>query len=314
MGLEMVKTIQVLLACYNGEAFLPPLLSSLRQQDDVSFSVLMQDDGSTDGTFALLRAALGDGFALGTEGGRHLGAIGNFLSLMRQSTADYAALCDQDDVWQPHKLSRCRAAMAQAEARYGADTPILVHSDARLVDGEGRLLQGSFFAHQGWDGAATGLARLLVQNNVTGCTLMMNAPLRRLVAAHAPAQGLHMHDWFIAQTAAAFGHIVFIPEPLVDYRQHTANVMGASSTSLMRRGAKALRQWQQGKQRIALTYAGARTLLEAYGTLLPPEARQVVEGYLATQRLPKLRRVAAVQKGGYTMQSTITRVGQMLLG
>lgn len=314
MGLEMVKTIQVLLACYNGEGYLPQQLLSLRRQDDPAFSVLLQDDGSTDQTPALLQAAADEGFHLAKDGGRHLGAAGNFLSLLAQCTADYAALCDQDDVWHPGRLSRCRQAMEQAEALRGADTPILVHSDARLVDGNGSTLHGSFFAHQGWDGSATSLQRLLVQNNVTGCTLMINAALRRLVVAHAPAEGLHMHDWFIALTAAAFGQIVFIPEPLVDYRQHSVNVMGASRAGLLRRACQALGQWQKGKARIALTYANARTFRQAYGNELPPAARQAVDGYLRTEHLCKPRRILAVQKGGYTMQSTITRLGQMLLG
>lgn len=314
MGLEVVKTIQVLLAGYNGEKYLPRQLASLHAQDDPAFSVLMQDDGSADSTPALLQAAADERFSLGAEGGKHLGAIGNFISLMGQCTADYAALCDQDDVWAADKLSRCRAAMEQAEARYGAETPLLVHSDARLVDGEGRVLSGSFFAHQGWDGNAAALSRLLVQNNVTGCTLMMNAPLRRLVVQHGDPQAMHMHDWFIALTAAAFGHIVFIPEQLVDYRQHGVNVMGASQKGLLQRGMQALGQWQKGKQRIALTYAHTRAFLNAYAADLPEASRQTVENYLATERMGKLRRVITIQKNGYAMQSTVARLGQMLLG
>lgn len=313
MGLEVVKTIQVLLACYNGEKYLPQQLASLAAQDDPAFSVLMQDDGSADSTPGLLHQD-DPRFHLAAENGRHLGAIGNFLSLMNQCTGDYAALCDQDDVWQPGKLSALRAAMEQAENRHGADTPILVHSDARLVDGEGRTLQESFFAHQGWDAGACTLPRLLVQNNVTGCTLMMNAALRRLVVSHAKAENLYMHDWFIALTAAAFGQIVFIPEPLVDYRQHGVNVMGASRQGLLCRGAKALGQWQKGRERMALTYAHTRAFQQAYAGLLPREAAGQVEAYLRTESMGKLRRVIAVQRGGYTMQSPMTRLGQVLLG
>lgn len=313
MGLEVVRKIQVLLACFNGEKYLSQQLSSLFCQDDPAFSVLVQDDGSTDATVALLEAA-GQRLTLGRENGRHLGAVGNFISLMGQCTTDYAALCDQDDVWTASKLSRCRAAMEQAEARYGAETPLLVHSDARLVDGAGRILHGSFFSHQGWDGGAMALSRLLVQNNVTGCTLMMNAPLRRLVVQHAEPQSMYMHDWFIALTAAAFGHIIFIPEPLVDYRQHGVNVVGASRAGLLQRGAKALGQWQKGKARIELTYTNTRAFRTAYGNDLPNCARQVIDEYLATEAMGKLHRVATVQRKGYTMQSAMARLGQVLLG
>jgi len=315
MGLEVVKTIQVLMACYNGETYLPRQLASLRAQDDPCFTVLLQDDGSTDGTPALLQAATEDSrFQLANDHNQHHGAIGNFLSLMKQCNSDYAALCDQDDEWAADRLSRCRKAMEEAETRYGAETPLLVHSDARLVDARGGTLHDSFFAHQGWDKTALTLPRLLVQNNVTGCTLLMNTALRRLVVQHGTPSSMHMHDWFIALTAAAFGHIVFVDAPLVNYRQHGVNVMGASRQNQVQRGAKALSQWQKGKARIALTYAHTRSFRNAYGELLPDDARRVIDGYLATEKLPKLRRVLAVQKLGCTMQSKITRLGQIIFG
>ena len=315
MGLEMVKTIQVLMACYNGQRFLPQQLESLRCQDDPCFTVLMQDDGSTDDTPALLAEAAEDPrFLLAAESGMHHGAIGNFLSLIGHCTADYAALCDQDDQWSPQRLSRCRAAMEEAEARYGADTPLLVHSDARLVDETGAALQESFFRHQGWDPGAVTLPRLLVQNNVTGCTLMMNAPLYRLVARYGKAESMHMHDWFIALTAAAFGKIVFVDKPLINYRQHSVNVMGASRRSLVQRGAAALGQRQKGKDRIALTYTHTEAFRQAYGDALPDEAAEIVSRYLATRSMSRFSRLAAVRRGGYTMQSPVTRLGQMLFG
>lgn len=312
----MVKSIQVLMACYNGAKYLPAQLDSLRAQDDAGFSVLLQDDGSTDATPALLQSIVqcDPRFQLAADNGKHHGAIGNFLSLLGQCSADYAALCDQDDVWAANRLSRCRAAMEEAEARYGAGTPLLIHSDSRVVNESGEPQHESFFLHQGWDKTAVTLPRLLVQNNVTGCTLLMNAPLRRLVTAHGDPHTMHMHDWFIALTAAAFGHVIFVDEPLISYRQHGVNVMGASKQNLAQRGMKALSQWEKGKKRIALTYTHTRSFRDAYGDALPPEAQRIIDGYLATQAMPKLLRVLTVQREGYTMQSNITRMGQIIFG
>ena len=316
MGDCVVKRVQVLLACYNGGPYLSRQLATLREQDDPCFSVLMQDDGSSDGTPFLLQEAAGEDerFHLTEENGQRLGAVGNFWSLLRQSDGELIALCDQDDEWDSCRLSRCREALDQAEARYGADTPLLVHSDCRLIDGDGAPLAESFFRRQGWDPAATALSRLLVQNNVTGCTLMMNAPLRRLALQHGDPAKMYMHDWFLALTAAAFGQIVFIPDPLVRYRQHGRNVMGASATGQLGRGARALSQWEKGKARIALTYDHALAFREAFGDALPDAACRCIDGYLATRSMDKLRRVLAVRRGGYTMQSPITRAGQLLFG
>lgn len=316
MGLEVVKHIQVLLAAYNGQSWLNAQLDSLSAQDDADFSVLMQDDGSTDGTRALLedRRKADGRFRMAGEQGCHLGAIGNFISLLRQSDAPYCALCDQDDEWLPERLSVCRKAMEDAEARWGEDTPILVHSDALIVDAEGKTLHESFFAHQGWDADAVQLKRLIVQNNVTGCTVLMNAALRRLVVAYANEKALYMHDWFIALTAAAFGRVVCIRRPLVRYRQHGNNVMGASRETQVLRGLRMLNRWKKGRERITLTYTHARAFGEAVRGELPPGAARVLEDYLATEGQWKPLRVLRVMRGGYTMQSRVTRLGQILFG
>ena len=311
------KTITVALAAYNGEAYLGEQLASLARQTDGCFRVLMRDDGSADGTPEILRAwAEKDSrFACAPASGReNLGAKGNFLRLMRLDEAPYTALCDQDDVWEPERLARTRAAMEEAERLWGADTPLLVHSDCAVTDARGAVLHPSFFAHQGWDKGAVTLPRLLVQNNVTGCTVLINASLRRLATEHMDPEKVFMHDWFLALTAAAFGHIAFVDAPLVRYRQHGGNEVGASAAGQLERGARALSRADKARARIRLTYDHAAVFLEAYGGLLPPDARGTVEAYLRTQRLPKLRRLAALRRGGYLMQSTVTRIGQMVFG
>ena len=90
MGCHLVSTA-VLLAAWNGSAYLPALLDSLCAQTDPDFTVIMQDDGSTDGTPGLLQETAGrdSRFVFGAEQGQHLGAAGNFLSLVRQAEADY---------------------------------------------------------------------------------------------------------------------------------------------------------------------------------------------------------------------------------
>lgn len=312
----MVKTITVLLAAYQGEKHLPAQLDSLAAQDDASFRVLMQDDGSSDGTTAILKQMARDDarFALAGEQGGHRGAKGNFWSLLAQDDQPYSAFCDQDDIWLPKRLSACRAAMEAAERRYGAEAPILVHSDCCVTDEDRRTLQESFFAHQGWDAQAVSLAQLLVQNNVTGCTVMINAPLRRLAVQYGNPDDLFMHDWFLALTAAAFGHIVFVPQALVQYRQHGQNVLGASKAGLIARGMKALGAVSRGRERIALTYRHARMFRKAYGGALPKAAGEIVDAYIATEKMGRLRRIIAVQRGGYRMQSAVTRLGQIFFG
>lgn len=308
--------VSILLAAYEGERHLPAQLSSLQRQSYPNFRVYWQDDGSSDGTLRLLQeiSAEDSRFLPGQTQRQHLGAIGNFLNLLTQDDAAYSALCDQDDDWHPDKLSRCMAAMHTAEEHFGPDTPLLVHHDCRVTDANGSPLHDSFFRHQGWDGAASTLPPLLVQNNVTGCTCVMNAALRRLVVSHAAPERLFMHDWFIALTAAAFGQIVFVNEPLVNYRQHDTNVMGASKAGLLRRGLNALHSPAKAKARIALTYQHAHVLRESFGDTLPPESREIIDRFIAIEALPKAQRIRALYQGGYLMQRPIARIGQIIFG
>ena len=315
MGDHLVSTL-ILLAVFNGEKYLPALLDSLKAQTDGDFSVLVQDDGSDDETPALLDELFraDPRFASGNESGRNFGAAGNFLSLIRQADADYVFLCDQDDIWEPEKVAVLKQAMADAAARYGADTPLLVHSDCSLMDESGNRTGERFFRHQGWDPEAVTLPRLLVQNNVTGCTLVMNRPLCRLVAGYGKAKDLFMHDWFIALTAAAFGRVVFVNRALTAYRQHEGNEIGASRLGLLARGVRAVAGRKKAKRRILLTYTHTQVFCRLYGDLLPDNAKEITSAYLATRRMRKIPRVLAVRRLGCTMQSPVTRVGQMLFG
>ena len=315
MGDHLVNAL-ILLATYNGEKHLPVLLDSIKAQSDRDFSVLVQDDGSDDSTPALLSELFRSDsrFISGAETGLHLGAAGNFLSLIRQADADLVFLCDQDDVWKPEKLSVLKQAMADAVSCYGPDIPLLVHSDCALIDDDGIQTGDSFFRHQGWDPSAVTLPRLLVQNNVTGCTLAMNRPLCDLIAAHGQAKDLFMHDWFIALSAAAFGRVVFVDPALTAYRQHEGNVIGASHSGLLARGVRAVGNREQSKRRILLTYTHTQVFCRLYGDLLPEDARKITSDYLATRRMKKIPRVLAVRRMGCTMQNPVTRLGQVLFG
>ena len=130
--------IEVLLATYNGARFLDAQIESLLRQRGVSLRILVRDDGSTDDTPDIIeryRRSMPESFVVLASTG-NLGAVRNFATLLEYSHAPYVALCDQDDVWMPHKLSVLVGALREMEARYGSETPLLVHSDLRVVDEE----------------------------------------------------------------------------------------------------------------------------------------------------------------------------------
>lgn len=229
-----MATIDILLATFDGERHLPALLASLMAQTGPSFRVLARDDGSRDGTVALLRDWQqhhpGRIEILDTDAPTG-SASGNFNRLMLASDADYVLFADQDDIWHADKVERTVAALKAAEATCGGGTrPVMAVCDLALVDGQGQPLSPSFRAYQGLDMAkGLRLGRLVLNNVVTGCAMGVN---RAAIAAAAPVPAAaYMHDWWLALVCAALGTVRVMPEALIDYRQHAGNVVGAQRVS-----------------------------------------------------------------------------------
>jgi hypothetical protein len=140
-------------------------------------------------------------------------------ALAVSGSAAVFALADQDDRWQPERLARGTAALAQGAA--------LAHSDARLVGPEGAVLHASLFGFERRH-ASPGLRGLLLRNTVTGMTATFTRRTAELALPFPPQAGVHFfHDLWLALIAAATGGIARLPQALVDYRQHGSNVLGA---------------------------------------------------------------------------------------
>jgi glycosyltransferase involved in cell wall biosynthesis len=223
--------ILILLAAYNGAAYLAEQIESIRRQSFTRWRLLVRDDGSSDGTPEVVRRWAGRDtrIELHTDGRGRLGVVGNFAALAEaalQTPAPYVAFADQDDVWHPEKLAWQLACMEAAQREAPAGTPIAVHSDLAVVDQALRPLHPSFLRYQGlWHEPDRPLRTLVVQNFVTGCTLLANRPLLK-VAVPFPPEAL-VHDWWLALCAAAAGRLEFVPRATVFYRQHGGNAIGA---------------------------------------------------------------------------------------
>lgn len=247
----MDKRVAILLSTYNGGRFLAQQLDSLLTQDYENFLIVARDDGSGDGTRQLLAAFAQQHGAMMhvVEDGRgNLGPAASFSALLDYALANaellrlkpaYLMFCDQDDIWEPGKLKLQMGRMAQVEALDPA-AAVLVHSDLRVVDENNRELAASFLAYQGLESRRNGFANILASNVVTGCTVLINEALARL-AMPIPS-GAVMHDWWLALVAAAFGRVEFEPHPLVRYRQHGQNTLGARRRQSHTRGPAELIQ------------------------------------------------------------------------
>jgi glycosyltransferase involved in cell wall biosynthesis len=288
MSTLLQQPASVLLATYNGERFLEPLLQSLATQTDGNYRLLIRDDGSNDGTGAILERAqamdsritvINDGH--GSSGS----ARANFGHLLNQIPDDTGPIlfCDQDDVWEPAKIATLRGALVAAETVYGSDIPLLAHCDLMVTDGGLDTLAASFWAYQFIDPQlGRTLNRLLVQNSVTGCAMAFNQPLLRL--ARPIPDAAVMHDWWLALVASAFGHIEVVPKPLVRYRQHGTNDTGATRWDLRHIANKALRFMNRDALLASLNRGRhqAAAFEQAFGHQLSPAHLATVRAFIAT--------------------------------
>lgn len=221
-------SICIALCAFNGENFLREQLKSVLEQNLKPDEVVVCDDGSSDGTLRLVSEFQKTKYfpVLIHKNEARLGVVGNYSRALGLCRGDYVALCDQDDIWLPQKLALSLKAIHKAEQEHGKNIPILVHSDLKVISSSGKLLASSFMQQQHLKHIDfQPLWTLLVQNFVTGCTVLVNRPLLEEALPIPPAAV--MHDWWLALIAAARGKIVFIPEHTVLYRQHGSNVVGA---------------------------------------------------------------------------------------
>jgi glycosyltransferase involved in cell wall biosynthesis len=297
--------VVILLATYDGAAFLAEQLASLEAQDHADWRLVWRDDGSRDDSVAIMQS-----FAASQAQGRverlgmpeeHVGSAAGFLALLRHvaptlGPRDVVAFADQDDVWLPFKLSRAVRALGAADA----EAPAIYSARQVLVDARLNPLAVSPRLT-----APPRFPASLTQNVATGCTMAMNAAAARLVAG-SRAPGACQHDWWAYLLVTAAGGIFLADEePVVLYRQHGRNAVGAPRTFLLR-GWAALRRGPRVFMGLLRQNVAA---LDAQRHLLTPEARAQLDLIEQALRGGPLRRLAVLRQAGLRRQG---RAEQML--
>lgn len=293
-----MERIAVLLSTHNGGPFLEAQLRSLLGQTHRDWVLYWRDDGSSDNTRRLVAefaAELGAGRCVTVPAERRVGTAESFLALLRAAHADghpMMAFADQDDVWLPEKLARGVAELATVRR----DIPTLYCARQLLVDAELARLAVSFPFRR-----KPGFPAALTQNIATGCTIMLNRPAAALLcASRAPVAC--MHDWWCYLLVAAAGGLILADrEPVVLYRQHDRNLIGAAS-SRTRRAVSALRR---GPSAFMTVFRQNIAALEAQADLLTPAAREDVARIARALQAGPWRRVAALRVPGLARQTLL---------
>ncbi len=310
--------IDILLATYNGEKFVKEQIESILCQTFQDFNLIIQDDGSSDGTVEILRLyqeGFPDKISVFENKIPTGSATKNFLNLAHRFTSDYVMFCDQDDVWLPDKVEITYRAMKELEQESeNKDIPLLIHTDLQVVDENLNLINESLFRCQKMNSKRDKLNNLLVQNIVTGCTIMCNKTLIELLNWVADDCDLVvMHDWWMALIATTFGKVKFIDQRTVLYRQHKTNQVGAKKAKSLSYLLGKLMNLKTATRTIDDTYSQAQSFLNVYSKIINDGNWTVIKNYIAIQKCNKLKKIFIMVRYGFFKYGFFRKIGQILI-
>ena len=321
---NLTNMITVILCSYNGSSYLRAQLDSILNQNAGDFRVQVFDDASTDATAEILReyrSRYPDRFSFTVREQPTGSATRNFLKAIYEAgDSDYYMLCDQDDIWHHSKIRKMLAVMKIHESAYEDGTPVLVHSDARVVNDRGEVIASSFIRFAGLSPELTGLNHMLIQNQVTGAACIFNKAMRDVLVSVRMPEHAFVHDHWIGITATAFGKIFYLNETLYDYRQHGSNVLGAKKAGMVKETLRRLGLGEESKAEIdAITarefagvFAQAAEFLELYGGKLDRRQAAMVKAFASIPRMKKAEKIATVLRYGFTFNKFYRAVGECI--
>ena len=300
----MANNISILLATYNGSNYLKAQLDSLNFQTYKNFKIFARDDISTDNTLKILKS-----YSLKIiSSTKNIGIQRNFNILLdyalQNSNDKYFMFCDQDDVWGKDKIEKTLQKMKELEREFG-NIPLLVHTNLEVVDEDLQTIDKSFFHYEQINPNINELNRLLMQNTITGCTVMINRKLAKF-AMSIPNEAI-MHDWWLGLVASCFGKIGIVTDSTMLYRQHSYNSVGSEGFTLKYFTDNLLR-----KNIVFKNIIQAQAFLESYRNDLDDVTIKMLENFVAIESKSFWQKRKILLKHKLLKQGFIRNVGLLL--
>lgn len=225
-----MKNVDIVLATYRpNTTYLEKLLISLNNQAYPNINLIVRDDSGDIKEYDKVKTLISKNITAFDykiyQNDKNLGSNRTFEELTKDSNADYIAYCDQDDIWEKEKIIRLVEEMERKNA-------ILSYSDLSIIDEKDNLIADSFkdihkrLKHVEGDNL---FKYFLRRNSITGCTMLIKSEIAK--EAIPFCSDFYVHDHWLALFASSIGNIAYVPEPLIRYRIHKGNQIGASMLS-----------------------------------------------------------------------------------
>jgi glycosyltransferase involved in cell wall biosynthesis len=209
---------------YNGERYLGETLDAVLGQEYEDFEVVISDNHSTDGTYALCKSrAEQDPRIRLFRNDANYGAIHNYNRVFREARGEYFKWAASDDLCRPSYLSKCVRALDERP------DVVLAYPQTELIDGDGAHLQFyNDMLHLQEDCPIerfrTALERMGLCNAVCGLIRTSVLAKTRLIGRYIGA------DAVLLLELSLHGKFHEIPEPLFGRRMHPASYSAERST------------------------------------------------------------------------------------
>ncbi|MEM1234242.1 MAG: glycosyltransferase [Pseudomonadota bacterium] len=217
------RQITILLGIYGrgADLYLDEQLESFASQRHDAWSLLVSDD-STDGAFAdrVSTFAASVSQRVDYRAGPKIGFAANYMDLLKKAPPGWLAFADQDDVWHANKLTRAVAALGDIEE------PALYCGRVTFWDGANRRKAEPPHTRP------PSFHNALIENIARGNTIVLNTAAAALMRDAAGRVGeVFAHDWLAyLLVSGADGRVIYDGgAPILDYRQHAENAIGAGS-------------------------------------------------------------------------------------
>lgn len=313
----MSQQVAILLASYNGGQFIREQIDSIISQSYSNWHLFIRDDDSTDDT-SVIEQEYADRYPqqitiVNAPSAKH-SSKHNFWTLSQyvldKTDSEYIMFCDQDDVWMQSKIEDTLCAMKSAEQKF-QDHHILVHTDLEVVDKNLNVLGDSFIKYRALNPSCTEVNRIVVQNNVTGCTTMLSRKLLQKALELDNIEKIAMHDWWFSLVASVFGHIVFLNKSTIKYRQHDGNVVGATKVNSPSFILKRLSGSNHVKKTLQMAVKQAEIFLDTYHDI-PSDDQNALSNFVNLYKKTKIHRIFLIIKEQYLKQGPIQIIGELL--
>ena len=226
----MEKTIDILMATYNGEKYLEEQIESILNQTYKNIRLIISDDESKDGTRKILEEyEKKDNRIKVFYQENNLGYVKNFEFLLKQVENDIFMLSDQDDVWLPEKVEKSYKILQEQNAD-------LAFGDLEVVDENLKTLYPSFNDFMKLSRKIKKYINSYKVNYlyccVTGCTAILRKKwISKIIPIPEDSKHLIHDHWIGIIVGVNNGKMAYIPEKYIKYRQHGKNQVGTEKIS-----------------------------------------------------------------------------------